>query len=145
MSLSPHSTSSHLFHTFTSFRVGEGPFPTELEDDDCLKLRRIGERQRLLLLLSPSAAAVALCCCCRLLLLLLPSFLSNSTVLCTLCPTSKLRCYRPITVCSILPLIDPLPPSHHRAALEGLSPSHPLLLYSALTYPLSQQPSSQRS
>jgi adenylosuccinate synthase len=24
-------------------RVGEGPFPTELNDDDCLKLRKIGE------------------------------------------------------------------------------------------------------
>ena len=24
-------------------RVGEGPFPTELEDEDCLKLRRIGK------------------------------------------------------------------------------------------------------
>ena len=54
--LSPLSLAFLFFHSLSALfspslslslssasRVGEGPFPTELEDEDCLKLRKIGE------------------------------------------------------------------------------------------------------
>ena len=41
-------------------RVGEGPFPTELEDEDCLKLRRIGACCAVLCCVA--MACIVLCC-----------------------------------------------------------------------------------
>ena len=42
-------TLNPFINNFCPCRVGEGPFPTELEDEDCLKLRKIGKHIRVIL------------------------------------------------------------------------------------------------
>jgi Adenylosuccinate synthetase len=44
------TTLNPFIYVWCPCRVGEGPFPTELEDEDCLKLRKIGKQSLLFIM-----------------------------------------------------------------------------------------------